>query len=253
MKRILLSFSCLVIFVSPSYAVSEAKQSIQEQTTLEGTLKEHPKWLFKYLIKLGSGQEIALRDLHDALKEIIPGSFIKVQGCLATTYHSGGTKDNPSPFSAQWVVYMDVKKVEVLKPYGENIHPDTTFEDWSYRIPTLQLDVVYFAPAGDIGGKYISEIIKQKDITEVVVLKNVTSAVASMHIGTIGGLLRENPKIESLFETDPNTGNRKRLDTFHGGFFIALLRTKNGEYVGFELDRNKARIFTKDGDGVVAR
>ncbi len=255
MKRILLAFSCVTILTSISFATTEAKQQMQEQAALVGILKEHPKWLFKYLIQpLGSGQEIALRGSHDVLKEIVPGSIIKVQGHLATMHHNGGTKENPSPFSAQWVVYMDVKNVEVMQAYEESQRVITSRE-WAIEIPTIQLDPFDSYLGGDIGGQYINEILKQKDITEVIVLKNNTQAPKEMYITMISNILRENPKIESLYQTDPNTGKSiPRGEPSKRGFFMALLKTKYNDYVGFELGYgDKTRVFTKNGDGVIAR
>ena len=38
-----------------------------------------------------------------------------MRGVLGTEHHSGGTKENPSPFPQGWTLYMDVHEVEALK------------------------------------------------------------------------------------------------------------------------------------------
>jgi hypothetical protein len=40
---------------------------------------------------------------------------VRVRGALGTEHHAGGTKENPSPFSETWILYMDVHEVEALK------------------------------------------------------------------------------------------------------------------------------------------
>jgi len=248
-----MAFLCVLVLLSISSVTSPDSQTIQKQVTFEGTLKKHRKWLFEYSIESpSSGHSFALRTC-DSLEEIEPGSTIRVQGHLGTKYHQGGTKLDKSPFPAQWVVYMDVNEIVVLKSSKENLQQQVASKSWSYRIPTVQLDPFASYLTGDISGKYLKEIVNQKDITEVIVLANNTSAPIGMHVSTIGSILKKNPKIESLYETDPDSGIRRRLDIFQRGFFTALLKTKDDEYVGFQLDRDKARIFTKKGDGWVVR
>jgi hypothetical protein len=89
--------------------------------TLEGQLKEHPKFLYRYyLALLGTGQICALYGADhgrepEALKRLKLPIAIRVRGVLGTAYHDGGRADNPSPFPAGWTLYMDVHEVETLK------------------------------------------------------------------------------------------------------------------------------------------
>jgi len=89
--------------------------------TLEGELKVHPKFLYRYyLVLLGTGQICALYGAdhgreQDQLARLKLPIGVKVRGELGTKYHDGGTKDNPSPFPPGWTLYMDVHEVEPLK------------------------------------------------------------------------------------------------------------------------------------------
>jgi hypothetical protein len=88
--------------------------------SLEGELKVHPKFLYRYYIVFGDGQKCALygRDHGQAsppLARLEAGTPVRVRGVLGTHYHPGGTAENPSPFPATWVLYMDVHEVERLK------------------------------------------------------------------------------------------------------------------------------------------
>ena len=88
--------------------------------TLEGELKVHPKYLYRYYLVLGDGQRCALygpdhgREPGQLARLQLPAR-IRVRGVLGTAHHPGGTKENPSPFPETWVLYMDVHEVEALK------------------------------------------------------------------------------------------------------------------------------------------
>ena len=93
--------------------------------TLEGELKVHAKYLYRYYLDLGNGtdQNCALYGTDhgrepDQLARIKLAAGVRVRvrvrGALGTEYHSGGTKENPSPFSKAWTLFMDVHEVEVL-------------------------------------------------------------------------------------------------------------------------------------------
>jgi hypothetical protein len=88
--------------------------------TLEGDLKVHPKYLYRYYLVLGDGQKCALygsdhRREPDELARLKPPVRVRVRGVLGTAHHSGGTTENPSPFPETWTVYMDVHEVAALK------------------------------------------------------------------------------------------------------------------------------------------
>ena len=83
---------------------------------LEGELKVHPKFLYRYyLVLLGTGQICALYGAEDQLARLKLPIGVNVRGVLGTKYHDGGTKENPSPFPPGWTLYMDVHEVEPLK------------------------------------------------------------------------------------------------------------------------------------------
>ena len=88
--------------------------------TLEGELKVHPKYLYRYYLVLGNGGICALYGPDhgrepDHLGRLKLPTRARVRGVLGTAHHSGGTKENPSPFPATWTLYMDVHEIEALK------------------------------------------------------------------------------------------------------------------------------------------
>lgn len=89
--------------------------------TLEGELKVHPKYIYRYyLVLLGTSQICALYGAdhgreQDQLASLKLPIGVRVRGVLGTKYHAGGTKENPSPFPPAWTLYMDVHEVEALK------------------------------------------------------------------------------------------------------------------------------------------
>ena len=88
--------------------------------TLEGELKVHPKYLYRYYLVLGNGQTCALYGSDhgrepDQLARLQLPARVRVRGVLGTAHHAGGTKENPSPFPETWTLYMDVHEAEALK------------------------------------------------------------------------------------------------------------------------------------------
>jgi hypothetical protein len=88
--------------------------------TLEGELKVHPKYLYRYYLVLGDGATCGLYGSDhsrepDHLARVKLPDFVRVRGELGTAHHPGGTKENPSPFPPGWTLYMDVHEVEALK------------------------------------------------------------------------------------------------------------------------------------------
>jgi hypothetical protein len=91
-----------------------------QRWTLEGELKVHPKYIYRYYLVLGDGQKCALygSDHGREPAQLAPLQLpvrVRVRGVLGTAHHQGGTRDNPSPFSETWTLYMDVHEVEKLK------------------------------------------------------------------------------------------------------------------------------------------
>lgn len=87
--------------------------------TVEGELRVHSKFLYRYFLVLLDGQKLALygpdhgREPASLARIQLPGS-VRVRGVLGTEQHRG-TPGNPSPFPNGWIVYMDVHEVEPLK------------------------------------------------------------------------------------------------------------------------------------------
>jgi len=87
--------------------------------TLEGELKVHPKFIYRYCLELLGGQTCALYGSDhgrepDQLARLKLRVRVRVRGVLGTEHHPGGTKENPSPFPEGWTMYMDVHEVKVL-------------------------------------------------------------------------------------------------------------------------------------------
>ena len=100
--------------------------------TLEGELKVHPKFHYRYyLVLLGTSQICALYGADhgrepDQLARLKLPIGVKVRGVLGTEYHDGGTKDNPSALVGGWTLYMDVHEVEPLKiDFGPKPQPES--------------------------------------------------------------------------------------------------------------------------------
>ena len=248
MRKISLFCVCLFALVVISTLSSLAHGESQEQATLDGVLRITRKFLYKYYIECpGTGQSCALRNSED-LEKIRPGSRIRVKGHLGTFHHSGSTKDNLSPFPSAWVIYMDVEKVTVLHESKSDqlIKPAIPV----HLLPRLSLNRY----TGDLGNEYVNSIITAQDVERIIVFKNETCAPDEVHLYAIERVLRANPLIQSFYYIDPNTGNRTRSHKSEvDDFFTALLLTKDGQCIGFDVSREKLRIFKRDGDGWVLR
>lgn len=105
--------------VSLGLRAAGAEPTEVKLSTLEGELKIHPKFLYRYYLALLDGQRCALfGSEHErepsALARIKLPTRVRVRGLLGSAQHVGGTKDAPSPFPAGWIVFMDVSEVELL-------------------------------------------------------------------------------------------------------------------------------------------
>ena len=80
---------------------------------LSGTLRRPSKW--NPTLDLAPAGRVRSFDLRgELLKDLPAGTHIRVKGVVRSGLHTGGTKDNPSPFPAQWYVYLLVTEVEIL-------------------------------------------------------------------------------------------------------------------------------------------
>ncbi|MBT4863898.1 MAG: hypothetical protein HON53_02095 [Planctomycetaceae bacterium] len=92
------------------------KASQKSVDTLEGVLRVHSKFHYRYFIDgFGDGQQCALYQADKHLKQIKPGSLIRVRGDLASKRFGGDPRDKRSALVRTWIIYMDVSQVEVLR------------------------------------------------------------------------------------------------------------------------------------------
>jgi|GEM_PF-4683032 len=95
--------------------VSAQKPPGKPANVLEGVLRIHPKFHYRYYIDgFGDGQKCALFQADKQLKQIKPGSRIRVRGDLASKLLGGDPKDQRSALTRTWILYMDVHQVHVL-------------------------------------------------------------------------------------------------------------------------------------------
>ena len=108
-------------------AVSEAGRPKAEPVELSGRLRRPPKWSPQ--LDLGLSGHIRYFDLRgDLLKNVKDGTAIRVTGVVRTRYHRGGTVENPSPFPAQWMIWLEVTELEVLEGVEGDAQPGAAAE-----------------------------------------------------------------------------------------------------------------------------
>jgi len=91
------------------------KESNNPVDILVGVLRVHPKFHYRYYIDgFGDGQECALFQARNRLKQIKPGSVIRVRGDLASKFF-GDPKNKNQAVASTWIIYMNVAHVEVLR------------------------------------------------------------------------------------------------------------------------------------------
>ena len=103
---------------------------VPELWTLEGELKIHPKFIYRFYLEILDGQKCALYGVDhtrepDHLARCNLPIRVRVLGVLGTERHPGGNNENPSPFPEGWTLYMDVHEVKVLNhlPPGPPMPP----------------------------------------------------------------------------------------------------------------------------------
>jgi hypothetical protein len=92
----------------------EAREPRPAPIELSGILRRPIKWT-PQLELVPAGQTKRFDVQGDLLKEVKEGTPIRVKGIARSRLHRGGTKHNPSPFPAQWVIWLEVTEVRVLK------------------------------------------------------------------------------------------------------------------------------------------
>ncbi len=79
---------------------------------LQGVSRVHPKFHYRYFLDgFGDGQECALFRADKRLKQVKPGSLIRVRGDLASKFF-GDPKDKRAALVSTWIIYMDVVQVD---------------------------------------------------------------------------------------------------------------------------------------------
>ena len=258
MKKIIVAVTLLLVFIMICYIPIHLKQSPQQnpiptlaqKSILEGILVEHPKYFLKYYIQ-DESTEHACAILHtELIKDILPGSYIRAIGDIKSILNYEGYHNNIANYSASWI-YMDIDEITMLRP-PENTQSQTDTPDSTIN-SLNQLTIIQMGLTGDIGNRRISDLVKLEDVNNVIILNNGTSAPSEMHLHTIESIIRKNPEIQSFYSIDPDNGYRTRsYESEIQGFFTVLLQTES-DCIGFDLGRDKIRIFNGIGDGWVER
>ena len=118
MRAIYLVPTLLVATLFARTSVAEGQERQVEQPKpqpieLSGRLHRPVKWTPQ--LELIPAGQIKRFDVKGALiRDIETGTFIRVRGVVRSHLHRGSTKGNPSPFGAQWTVWLDVTDVQIL-------------------------------------------------------------------------------------------------------------------------------------------
>lgn len=84
-----------------------------EPIELSGRFRRPPKWTPQLeIIPAGQMQRIDLQG--KLIRDIKDGTPVKVWGVVRSQLFRGGTATNPSPFGYQWIVWLEVTKLELL-------------------------------------------------------------------------------------------------------------------------------------------
>ncbi len=112
---ILIAFlPCAAFLAARGPDAEEGHSKPQPQVVeLSGTLLRPVKWSPQ--LELWPAGQIKHFDLQGKLLEgVEEGTPIRVRGVVRTRLHRGGTKDNPSPFPVQWIIWLEVTELEIL-------------------------------------------------------------------------------------------------------------------------------------------
>ena len=92
-------------------------------STLEGTLRVHPKFAYRfYLDGLAEGQSCGLMGMDSKLKEVQPGTRIRVRGILRSNHFDESAYGRPnSALIIADYIYLDMKDFE-LRPANQSGH-----------------------------------------------------------------------------------------------------------------------------------
>lgn len=113
-----LSLASIVIAVTACLvlAADQAKESPPQPEPIElsGRLVRPVKWTPQ--LELMPAGQIKRFDIQGKLLEAHKeGTFLRVRGVVRSRLHTGGTDKNPSPFLAQWMIWLEVTEAEALQ------------------------------------------------------------------------------------------------------------------------------------------
>jgi len=102
-----------------SSAAAEQKAKPEPQAIeLSGRLHRPIKWTPQ--LKVFPAGQFSHIDLQgDLLRDIKEGTPLRVKGVVHSRLHRGSTQSNPSPFPAQWILWLEVTEMEVLKDVSD--------------------------------------------------------------------------------------------------------------------------------------
>ena len=91
----------------------EKRNPKPDSIEVSGRLHRPVKWTPQLeLIPAGQIKRIDLQG--QLLNDIKEGEFLHVRGVVHSRLHRGGTKENPSPFGAQWIIWLEVRELKML-------------------------------------------------------------------------------------------------------------------------------------------
>ena len=115
MRRLPIFLTALSVIVALVGAANARKELPKPTDELEGVLRVHPKFHYRYYIDgFGDGQQCGLFQANETLKQLEPGTRIRVRGDLKSKFF-GNPKDKTAALVSTWIIYMDVDDVEVLR------------------------------------------------------------------------------------------------------------------------------------------
>ena len=111
---LLMSVVLLLGIANAQKPIATPQPKKQDLQTLEGLLRVHPKFHYRYYIDgFGDGQQCALFKADKRLRQLKPGSVIRVQGRLRSDFF--GPRDNSGAMISSWIIYMEVQQVKLLR------------------------------------------------------------------------------------------------------------------------------------------
>jgi hypothetical protein len=115
-----LSLAIALVWVLPCVAQEGASVAKPEVVELSGILRRPVKWSPQLeIVPAGVVKRIDLKGTlvegNEAKEELKDGQAVKVWGVVRTWLHRGGTQENPSPFPRQWMIQLEVTKVEKVE------------------------------------------------------------------------------------------------------------------------------------------